>query len=125
MKQQPKQVETLPTHELNRARVSGRLGRIRKRWMPDGSLALIAELVTQRPKLGPARAGVQDEQPMPLRANGEIVNTMIKLDGSHVVVDGTLRRRFYSRDGEPCWGQVEIWVESCRLSEQNSAHDHA
>jgi len=93
--------------------------------MPDGSLALIAELVTQRPKLGPARAGVQDEQPMPLRANGEIVNTMIKLDGSHVVVDGTLRRRFYSRDGEPCWGQVEIWVESCRLSEQNSAHDHA
>jgi len=104
--------------ELNRARVSGRLGNIRKRWMPDGSLALIAELVTHRPELGPVRAGVQDQQPMPLRASGDIVNTMMNMDGRHVMIDGCLRRRFYSRDNEPCWGQVEIWVNACRLVEQ-------
>lgn len=112
-------MKELPRPELNRVRVSGRLGRIRKRWMPDGSQAAIAELITHRPQLGPARAGVQHEQPMPLRASGEIVNTITGLDGCHVVVDGTLRRRFYSRDGEPCWGQVEIWVDGCRLSEQH------
>jgi len=111
-------VEQKQASEFNRARVSGRLGHIRKRWMPDGSLALIAELVTHRPKLGPVRAGVQDEQPMPLRASGNIVNSMMTLDGRRVIVEGCLRRRFYSRDGEPCWGQVEIWVDSCRLSEQ-------
>ncbi len=113
-------MEQQPAPEFNRARVSGRLGHIRKRWMPDGSLALIAELVTHRPKLGPVRVGVQDEQPMPLRASGDIVNAMMALDGRHVMIDGCLRRRFYSRDGEPCWGQVEIWVDSCRLSEQAS-----
>lgn len=102
--------------EFNRARVSGQLGNIRKRWMPDGSLALIAELMTHRPELGPVRAGVQDEQPMPLRASGDIVNTMIDLDGRHVMIDGCLRRRFYSRDNKPCWGQVEIWVDACRLA---------
>ncbi len=110
--------ETLQAPEFNRARVSGRLGHIRKRWMPDGSLALIAELVTHRPKLGPVRAGVQDEQPMPLRASGDIVNTIMALEGHRVMIEGCLRRRFYSRDGEPCWGQVEIWVDSCRLLEQ-------
>jgi len=105
--------------EFNRARVSGRLAKIRKRWMPDGSLALIAELTTHRPELGPVRAGVQDEQPMPLRASGDIVNTMMTLDGRHVMIDGCLRRRFYSRDNEPCWGQVEIWVNACRLVERS------
>jgi len=114
-------MEQLQASEFNRARVSGRLVHIRKRWMPDGSLALIAELVTHRPKLGPVRAGVQDEQPMPLRASGDIVNTMMAFEGSHVMIDGCLRRRFYCRDGEPCWGQVEIWVDSCWLSEQKNS----
>lgn len=99
--------------EFNRARVTGRLRNLRKRWTPDGSLSLIAELVTDRPQLGPVRAGVQDEQPMPLRAVGDICNRIASLEGEHVVVDGCLRRRYYSRDGEPCWGQVEIWVDRC------------
>jgi len=103
--------------EFNRARVSGRLRNLRKRWTPDGSLALIAELVTTRPQLGPVRAGVQDEQPMPLRASGEICNTISSLEEEHVIVEGCLRRRFYSRDGEPCWGQLEIWVDSCHKAE--------
>ena len=106
-------MEQKPAPELNRVRVSGRLRRLRKRWTPDGSLSLIAELVTTRPQLGPVRAGVQDEQPMPLRATGEICNLINSFEGEHVVVEGCLRRRFYSRDGEPCWGQVEIWVDSC------------
>jgi len=99
--------------EFNRARVSGRLGHLRKRWTPDGSLSLIAELITERPRLGPTRAGVMDEQPMPLRASGDICHRIEQLDGKHVVVEGCLRRRYYSRDGEPCWGQLEIWVDIC------------
>ncbi len=112
-------MEQKQTPEFNHARVSGRLGNIRKRWMPDGSLALVAELITHRPELGPVRAGVQNEQPMPLRASGDIVNTMMALDGLHVIIGGCLRRRFYSRDNEPCWGQVEIWVNVCRLVERS------
>lgn len=113
-------MEQTQAPELNRARVSGRLRNLRKRWTPDGALALIAELVTTRPQLGPVRAGVQDQQPMPLRATGEICNTISRLEGQHVMVEGGLRRRFYSRDGEPCWGQVEIWVETCRLVKQSA-----
>ncbi|MDQ6993768.1 MAG: hypothetical protein Q9M31_09845 [Mariprofundus sp.] len=109
-----------PKPEFNRARFSGRLQQIRDRWTPDGSKALIAELITSRPQLGPIRAGVQDEQPLPLRATGNIVNQMVAMDGQHVTVEGCLRRRFYSRGGEPCWGQVEIWVDRCQLSEQAS-----
>lgn len=105
--------------DLNRARLSGRLHNLRKRWTPDGSLALIADLVVARPHLGPVRAGVQNEQPMPLRATGEICNHISAYEGQHVIVEGCLRRRFYSRDGEPCWGQVEIWVDSCQLLEQH------
>ncbi|PIP02943.1 MAG: hypothetical protein COW18_14335 [Zetaproteobacteria bacterium CG12_big_fil_rev_8_21_14_0_65_54_13] len=104
--------------EFNRARVTGRLQQIRDRWTPDGSKALIAELVTGRPQLGPIRAGVQNEQPLPLRATGDIVSKMVALDGQHVTIEGCLRRRFYSREGEPCWGQVEIWVDRCMLNEQ-------
>ncbi|WP_238701817.1 hypothetical protein [Mariprofundus erugo] len=103
--------------DFNRARVSGRLQQLRKRWTPDGSLALIAELVTERPRLGPVRAGVQDEQPLPLRASGDIVNHIASLEGQQVVIEGCLRRRFYSRDGQPCWGQMEIWVDLCRAVE--------
>jgi len=113
-------MEQTQAPEFNRARVSGRLRHLRKRWTPDGSLALIAELVTTRPQLGPVRAGVQDQQPMPLRATGEICDTISSLDEKHVIVEGALRRRFYSRDGEPCWGQVELWVDSCRLVEQSA-----
>ncbi len=100
--------------DFNRARVSGRLENMQQRWMPDGSLSLIAELATTRPKLGHVRADVQDEQPMPLRANGNIANTLLSLDGKTVMIDGCLRRRFYSKDNNPCWGQVEIWVDACR-----------
>ncbi len=111
-------MEQTQASEFNRARVSGRLRNLRKRWTPDGSLSLIAELVTTRPQLGPVRAGVQDQQPMPLRATGEICHMISELEEQHVIVEGCLRRRFYSRDGEPCWGQVEIWVDSCRLAKQ-------
>jgi len=113
-------MEQTQASEFNRARVSGRLRKLRKRWTPDGSLSLIAELVTTRPQLGPVRAGVQDQQPMPLRATGEICNIISALEEQHVIVEGSLRRRFYSRDGEPCWGQVEIWVDSCRLVKQSA-----
>ncbi len=110
-------MEPKPAPEVNRARVSGRLCKLRERWTPDGSRALIAELVTHRPKLGPVRAAVQDEQPMPLRASGSICTTLLQYADQRVVVEGCLRRRFYSRDGEPCWGQVEIWVDRCELAE--------
>ncbi|HKI62124.1 MAG TPA: hypothetical protein VKA31_07505 [Mariprofundaceae bacterium] len=103
--------------EFNRARVSGRLTNLRQRWTPDGSLALIAELVTTRPQLGPVRAGIQDEQPMPLRAEGDIAKALMVMEEQQVMVEGCLRRRYYSRDGEPCWGQVEIWVDQCRSME--------
>jgi hypothetical protein len=106
-----------PAPDFNRARMSGRLTNLRQRWTPDGSMALIAELVTTRPQLGPVRAGVQDEQPMPLRAEGDIAGTLAAMEEQHVMVEGCLRRRYYSRDGEPCWGQVEIWVDQCRSTE--------
>lgn len=115
-------MEQTQAPEFNRARVTGRLRNLRKRWTPDGSLALIAELVTFRPQLGPVRAGVEDEQPIPLRASGDICDVISSLEENHVMVEGTLRRRFYSRDGEPCWGQVEIWVDSCRLVKQSTDH---
>jgi len=118
-------VEQKQAPDFNRARLSGRHDQIRKRWMLDGSLALIAELQTHRPKLGPVRAGVQNEQPMPLRASGDIVNIMMAFEGRHVTIDGCLRRRFYSRDNQPCWGQVEIWVDACRLTEQAEASSEA
>ncbi len=110
-------MENRPAPEFNRARVAGRLQSLRQRWTPDGSLALIAELVTTRPRLGPVRAGVQDEQPIPLRAQGDIARELSRLEGQHVMVEGCLRRRFYRRDGEPCWGQVEIWVDRCKSME--------
>lgn len=97
--------------------MSGRLQQISDRWTPDGSQALIAELATERPQLGPIRAGVQDEQPLPLRASGAIVKQMAGFNGQHVMIEGCLRRRFYSREGQPCWGQVEIWVDRCQLEE--------
>jgi len=63
--------------------------------------------------LGAQRANVVDEQPMPLRAVGDMAEKLAKCQGQDVTVEGTLRRRYYSRDGEQRWGQVEIWVDVC------------
>jgi len=106
--------------DFNRARVSGRLENMQQRWMPDGSLALIATLMTTRPLMGPVRSNVQDTQPMPLRAQGDIAQNLLDLDGQQVMIDGCLRRRFYSKDNNPCWGQVEIWVDACRVIHPHS-----
>jgi len=103
--------------DFNRARVSGRLENMQQRWMPDGSLALIATLMTTRPLLGPAGTNTQDKQPMPLRAHGDIAQTLLNLDGKQVLIDGCLRRRFYSKDNNPTWGQVELWVDACKLTD--------
>jgi len=108
--------------DFNRARVTGRLEDMQQRWMPDGSLALIASLITIRPLMGPVRANVQDTQPMPLRAQGDIAQTLLDLDGQQVMIDGCLRRRFYSKDNNPCWGQVEIWVDACRVIHPSGAN---
>jgi len=56
---------------------------------------------------------MMDEQPMPLRALGAIAKQLLKHQETTVSVEGSLRRRYYSRDGEQHWGQVEIWVDQC------------
>jgi len=93
--------------------MTGRVDDIRQRWTPDGSLAVIASLTIHRPHLGPSRAQIMDEQPMPLRALGAMAELLLKHQGETVSVEGSLRRRYYSRDGEQRWGQVEIWVDQC------------
>jgi len=99
--------------ELNQVSVSGILTEIRQRWTPDGKFAVIAALSIPRPALGAARASSQTDQPMPLRATGEAAERLSKLEGKGVAVRGRLRRRYYSRDNQPHWGQVEIWVDEC------------
>jgi hypothetical protein len=99
---------------VNSARLHGRIDEVRQRWMPDGSLAVIATLVLPRPALGPVRATTVSEQPIPLRAEGKMAECIQAQQGKDVAIEGQLRRRFYSRDGEPCWGQVEIWVNRCQ-----------
>jgi len=94
-------------------RLQGRIDDIHQRWTPDGSLAVVASLVIHRPHLGAQRANVVDEQPMPLRAVGEMAEQLAKCQGQDISIEGTLRRRYYSRDGEQRWGQVEIWVDVC------------
>jgi len=91
----------------------GRLEDIRQRWTPDGSMAVIASLTIHRPHLGPSRAQMLDEQPMPLRAQGAIAEQLLKLQEEEISIEGSLRRRYYSRDGEQRWGQVEVWVDAC------------
>jgi len=93
--------------------LQGRVDDIHQRWTPDGSLAVVASLVIYRPHLGAERANVVDEQPMPLRAVGNMAEKLVKYQGQDITVEGTLRRRYYSRDGEQRWGQVEIWVDVC------------
>jgi len=61
--------------------------------------------------LGPQRAQMVEEQPMPLRAVGAVAHLLVDLDKHAIAVEGTLRRRYYSRDGEQRWGQVEVWVD--------------
>lgn len=114
-------METKPPPEANQVRVSGLLQQLRQRWTPDGSLAVIAEIHLSRPQLGPVRAGAQEMQPLPIRASGKAAEALVRLQERHIEATGCLRRRYYSRDGEPCWGQVEIWVESCHPLERNDA----
>ncbi|MDQ6990927.1 MAG: hypothetical protein Q9M11_04260 [Mariprofundaceae bacterium] len=90
----------------------GRLSDIHQRWTPDGTLAVVASLWIERPHLGPQRAQIMDEQPMPLRAVGNMADMLVRLDNHEIFIEGTLRRRYYSRDGEQRWGQVEIWVDA-------------
>ncbi|MDQ6983731.1 MAG: hypothetical protein Q9M44_03345 [Ghiorsea sp.] len=85
--------------------------------MPDGSLAIVASLIVERPHLGQKRATMIDEQPMPLRAEGEYAEKLLKLEGKVIHVQGELRRRYYSRDGQQRWGQVEVWVNDISDSE--------
>ncbi|MDQ6967839.1 MAG: hypothetical protein Q9M14_04070 [Mariprofundaceae bacterium] len=102
----------LPKHD-HLVRLQGRIDDIHQRWTPDGSLAVVASLVIHRPHLGAPRANIVDEQPMPLRAIGGLAEQLVKYQGQDITVEGTLRRRYYSRDGEKRWGQVEIWVDVC------------
>ena len=76
-------------------------------------MAVIASLTIHRPHLGPARAQMLDEQPMPLRALGTIAELLLEHQGEEVSIEGSLRRLYYSRDGAQHWGQVEIWLDSC------------
>lgn len=99
---------------MNKVQLTGRLDQIRQRWTPDGSMAVIAALIIQRPHLGPKRETMVDEQPMPLRATGRMAEELVRYYDKEVHIEGTLRRRYYSRDGEQRWGQVEIWVDICR-----------
>ena len=81
---------------------------------------MIASLWVTRPDLGPQRAQVVDEQPMPLRAIASMAEMLATQDGKMLCVEGCLRRRYYSRDGEQRWGQVEIWVDACHPLKNNS-----
>jgi len=109
-----------PEPDYNLVRLTGRLDDFRQRWTPDGSLAVIAALTVHRPHLGPARVNMLDQQPMPLRAQGQVAEQLVRSHGKIVTVEGSLRRRYYSREGEPRWGQVEIWVDRCHLQEIES-----
>jgi len=60
---------------------------------------------------------------MPLRAHGGIAETLMANEHQHVVIEGCLRRRYYSREGEPCWGQVEIWVDRCTPVQANKIEE--
>ncbi len=109
-------MEKKPTHKDNLVRLFGRLEDIRERWTPDGSRSAIASLMVGRPQLGAPRntgAANVDEQPLPLRAQGEQAEALIRHAKQHVMIEGSLRRRFYRREGDPTWGQVEIWVSRC------------
>jgi len=98
----------------NQVHLCGVLTDIRQRWTPDGSPAAIALLVIPRPASGAARATGKSSQPVPLRATGNEARLLAKHEGHTVMIEGKLRRRYYSREGEPRWGQVEVWVDCCQ-----------
>ena len=104
--------------DTNHVRLRGRIEEIRQRWTPDGRLAVIVSLVIPRPQLGPARASVEAAQPIPLRATGKQAEELLAHQQALVEIEGKLRRRYYSRDGDVHWGQVEVWVETCRPIEE-------
>jgi len=105
----------MPQSEENQVRLRGVLADIRQRWTPDGSPAAIASLIVSRPNLGAARATSEPSQPVPLRATGKEARVLAQHEGRIVAIEGRLRRRYYSRDGESRWGQVEVWVDCCQL----------
>jgi len=105
----------MPRPEENQVRLQGVLTEVRERWTPDGSLAAIASLVIFRPKLGAARVTSETSQPIPLRATGDEARKITQHEGRTVDIEGRLRRRYYSREGESRWGQVEVWVDHCKL----------
>ncbi len=104
----------MPQPEENQVRLCGMLMDVRERWTPDGSPAAIASLVISRPDLGAARATSESSQPIPLRATGNEARVLAQHEGHTVAIEGKLRRRYYSREGESRWGQVEVWVDRCQ-----------
>ncbi len=106
----------MPQPEENRVRLCGVLADIRQRWTPDGSLAVIASLILPRPSLGADRATSEPSQPIPLRATGVEAGKLAGHEGRTMAIEGKLRRRYYHRQGESHWGQVEVWVDQCHLS---------
>jgi len=108
----------------NQVRLCGMLTDVRERWTPDGSPAAIASLVISRPNLGAARATSEPSQPIPLRATGNEARQIAQHKGHTVAIEGKLRRRYYSREGESRWGQVEVWVDRCQpLDKQISSQE--
>ncbi len=110
------------TTENNRVRLTGRIDETHQRWTSDGRLAVIAALIIPRPQLGPARASIETKQPLPLRATGEHAEALLAHQHETVNIEGILRRRYYSRDGDIHWGQVEVWVDQCTPI-QEKKHD--
>lgn len=106
----------------NRVHLVGRLTEMRQRWMPDGSLAVAATLLLPRPQIGPERAVNLNEQPLPLRAIGAPAKQMLASSDAKVEIEGELRRRYFRREGDPYWGQVEIWVEQCHSRTNEEDH---
>ncbi|MDQ6959050.1 MAG: single-stranded DNA-binding protein [Mariprofundaceae bacterium] len=104
----------MPQPEENQVCLKGVLADIHERWTPDGSPAAIASLVISRPNLGAARATSEPSQPIPLRATGNEARQLAQHDGHTVAIEGRLRRRYYNREGESRWGQVEVWVDRCQ-----------
>ncbi len=104
----------MPQLEENKVRLCGVLTDIRERWTPDGSPSAIASLVIPRPNLGAARATSEPNQPIPVRATGNAARKIAQCEGSRVTIEGILRRRYYSREGESRWGQVEVWANDCQ-----------
>jgi len=94
------------------------LQRVRTRWLPDGSFAVIGELWVPRPALGAARRRAPDAQPLPLKAWKETAKRLASLEGEAVEIRGVLRRRYFRRDGEPFWGQLEIWVTDVQTNDK-------